>query len=124
MHHRADTPTLYIKDGRGREKAGRFAMEGGYEDAPGPYMGNCSAHNNPGTYAKRLIFRRRAHGWTPSGKRIMPEGVGGPRARPPYYERASGNKPTRRLEALMCQARAPPGPMTHPCPTARGGKTR
>ncbi len=30
--------------------------------------------------------------------------------RPPYYERASGNKPTGRLEVLMCQGRAPPEP--------------
>ncbi len=53
-------------------------MEGGYEDAPGLYMENCSAHNNPGTYRKWVIFWWRAHGWTLSGKRIMPEGVGGP----------------------------------------------
>ena len=44
---------------------------------------NCSAHNNPGTYRKWVIFWWRAHGWTLSGKRIMPEGVGGPWASGP-----------------------------------------
>jgi hypothetical protein len=31
-------------------------MEGGYEDAPGLYTGDCSAQNNSGTYIKRDIF--------------------------------------------------------------------
>ena len=89
----------------GKKKAGRFAMEGGYEDAPGPYTGNCSAHNNPGTYPKRgSSSRRQAHGWTLSGKRIMPEGVGGPWASgPPSASGLRATKaPTDGAHAFVC----------------------
>jgi hypothetical protein len=61
----------------GAKRPGRFSLEGGYEDAPGLYMGNCSAHNNPGTYPKRRSSsRRQAHGWTLSGKRSAGGGWG------------------------------------------------
>ena len=37
-------------------------------------------------------------------------GLGGRGRAAPYYERASGNKPTGRPEVLMCRGRAPPEP--------------
>jgi hypothetical protein len=49
------------------------------------------------------MFGRRA------GKEA-PEGVGGRGRAAPYYERASGNKPTGRPKVSMCRGRAPPEP--------------
>jgi hypothetical protein len=90
----ADIPTLYIRRTRTRKKPGRISLEGVEGGrTPGLYMENCSAQKNLGTYRKWVIFWWRAHGRTLSGKRIMPEGVGGPCASGPPS--ASGLRATK-----------------------------
>lgn len=72
------------KTNAGAKRPGRISLEGAKGGrAPGLYMGNCSAHNNPGTYRKWVFFGRRlAHGWTLRGKISAGGGWGAAAAAP------------------------------------------